>query len=530
MNNITQRFFNRCLAATAAAVLGLFGVAAQAAPANPETLIRQNCVGCHQPEGENSWSRISHQRKTPEGWLMTIARMQSAHGLRISDEDRRTLVKYLADRQGMAPEETADVRYALERRLNDYEPLKDDEHIGDMCARCHSGARVVMQGRDEKEWEHLIHTHLGLWASLEYQALSRDRDWLPIALNETLPHLAQRLPFQTAAWDQWMKARPAADQFNGRWSFAGHYTGAGDISGTMTVEHTGNDLFRVVVDGRYDNGRAFRGEGQGILYNGHEWRANVTIDDVVMRQVLVATPEGMTGRMFERDRDERGLDFAAARDNQRTLLAVFPEYIKAGAEQELTIVGAGMNGRPNLGRHIRVLDVIEQTPERVRVRVRADDKVAIGPRDIKVGRASGASVAVYRDIQSVRVVPEYAVARIGGNGSPTEKVEGRFDAEAWAVAADGSEFRVGVMPATWSVAPFDEAAAKLEDVKFAGRLNAQTGVFDPAVAGPNPERPMMANNVGNLSITARVKDGEREVSGDGQLIVSVQRWVIPPIP
>ena len=62
-----------------------------------QTILKETCQGCHTPEADNALSRISQQRKTPEGWLMSIARMQTMHGLQISDEDRRTLVKYLAD-------------------------------------------------------------------------------------------------------------------------------------------------------------------------------------------------------------------------------------------------------------------------------------------------------------------------------------------------------------------------------------------------------------------------------------------------
>ena len=73
--------------------------------------MRGKCLACH-TEVDGVFSRISDQRKTPEGWLMTIARMQIMHGLKITDEERRTVVKYLADRQGLAPSETDGYRYA----------------------------------------------------------------------------------------------------------------------------------------------------------------------------------------------------------------------------------------------------------------------------------------------------------------------------------------------------------------------------------------------------------------------------------
>src|SRR5690554_7657642 len=39
--------------------------------------IDTHCSSCHQVQnGPHSWSRISQQRKSPEGWDMTVARMQ----------------------------------------------------------------------------------------------------------------------------------------------------------------------------------------------------------------------------------------------------------------------------------------------------------------------------------------------------------------------------------------------------------------------------------------------------------------------
>lgn len=170
-----------------------------------QTILKETCQGCHTPEADNALSRISHQRKSPEGWLMSIARMQVMHGLQISDDDRRTLVKYLADTQGLAPSETDGVRYALERRLNTVE--KFDDQLSQMCGRCHSGARVALQRRPAQEWERLVNFHLGQWPSLEYQALSRDRDWFDLARKEMVPLLAKRYPLDNPAWKNGKPAR-----------------------------------------------------------------------------------------------------------------------------------------------------------------------------------------------------------------------------------------------------------------------------------------------------------------------------------
>lgn len=512
--------------ALAMAVGTLLQAQAHAAQDGP-AILNSKCAGCHIPEGQQSLSRISHQRKTPEGWLMSIARMQVMHGLQIGDEERSTLVKYLADIQGLAPSETEGARYAMERRLNTVEQF--DDQFTQMCSRCHSGARVALQRRPAKEWEHLVNFHLGQWPSLEYQAQSRDRDWLDIALKEMVPSLAAKYPLQSQAWSDWQKARPTAAALPGQWSFSGHMLAKGDVRGLMTVSADRGDTFTVSVQGQYADGTPFAGSGSAILYNGYEWRGNLKVDGVAMRQVFSALNGEMRGRMFEAEHDERGLDFVAAKQGQARLLAVQPGYLKAGGEAELTLVGSGLAGTPDFGAGVSVTQVLEQTPQLLRVKVKASADAPAGMRQVRLGQLEGPELAVYSRISEVKVVPEFSIARVGENGGSTPKVQGRFEAEAWGQGADGQAYRIGYVPATWSVAPFDERAAEDQDVKFAGTMQAD-GVFVPGGAGPNPQRKMSTNNAGNLKVLAAVEDGGQSLKGEGHLIVTVQRWNNPPLP
>ncbi|MCY1271755.1 quinohemoprotein amine dehydrogenase, alpha subunit [compost metagenome] len=493
-----------------------------------QAILNAKCAVCHTPEGDNSLSRISHQRKTPEGWLMSVARMQVMYGLKISDEDRRAVVKFLADRQGLAPSETDGVRYALERRLNTVEEF--DPNFEQMCARCHSGARVALQRRPAAEWEKLVNFHLGRWPSLEYQALSRDRDWFELAKKEMVPELAKRYPLDAKAWSDWQKSMPKAESLAGQWSFAGHMPGKGELAGSMEVASSGGDNFKVTVKGQYADGSPFNGEGTAVLYSGYEWRGNLKIDGVAMRQVFAAGKGELKGRMFEKEHDERGLDFAAVQKGTARVLAVQPGYLKAGEEAEVSVIGSGLSGKPEFGKGIEVVSVVSQSPERVTVKVKAGADAAAGVHEVSVGSLKGGSLAVYRDIAEVKVVPEFSIARIGGNGGSTPKVQGRFDAEAWGKGADGQPYRIGVFPAKWSVEAWDDRAKEDEDVKYAGVMDSATGVFMPGDAGPNPARKMMTNNAGNLKVIAAVDAGGKALKGEGHMIVTVQRWNNPPIP
>ncbi len=521
----TTRLRHHAGTLTLVAATTLFAQAQAAEEA--ETILAAKCAQCHTPQGEGALSRISQQRKTPEGWLMSIARMQIMHGLEISDDERRTLVKYLADKQGLAPSETEGVRYAMERRLNTMEQF--DEPLNQMCARCHSGARVALQRRPAKEWEHLVHFHLGQWPSLEYQALSRDRDWLNIALEEVVPQLSERFPLASADWSAWQKQRPAAETLAGQWSFSGNMLAKGDVRGVMSVSVEPGDTFQLSIDGQYADGSPFKGSGSAILYNGYEWRAQVQVGDTPMRQVLSARDGQMSGRMFEAEHDERGLDFVAAQQGNAQLLSVQPGHIKAGSEAELTLVGSGLSGAPDLGAGIEVLEVLAQDPQQTRLRVRAAPDAVAGLRDVRLGKLNGAQLAVYDSISEIKVVPAFSVARVGDNGASTPKVQGRFEAEAWGLGADGKPYRIGFLPAKWSVAPFDERAAEDEDVKYAGVMQ-DDGVFVPGDAGPNPARRMSTNNAGNLKVIAEMEQGDQTLKGEGQLIVTVQRWNNPPLP
>lgn len=327
-----------------------------------------------------------------------------------------------------------------------------------------------MQRRPAQEWEHLVNFHLGQWPSLEYQAQARDRDWLEIALKQVVPDLAKRFPLDSPAWAQWQQARPKADALPGQWAFSGHMLAKGDVRGVMTVSAGEGDTFKVEVNGSYADGTPFTGSGSAILYNGYEWRGNVKVGDSNLRQVFAALDGEMKGRMFEADHDERGLDFSAVKAGKARLLAVQPAYIKVGAESEITLVGSGLSGKPELGAGVEVTEVLEATPTLMRVKARAAADAKPGQREVVVGALKGVNLAVYDKVDEVKVVPAFSIARIGENGASVPKVQGRFEAEAWGKDASGQPLRIGYLPAKWKVEPFNERAVEDEDVKFAGQM------------------------------------------------------------
>ena len=498
--------------------------AAAAAEGEGEDILNARCGACHADEGDGL-SRINAQRKTPEGWLMTIVRMGIMHGVEVPSGEQRTLVKYLSDTQGLAPSEAEPYRYILERQpayVEDYPP----EYFF-MCARCHSGARGSLHRLTRDEWELQMHFHLGQWPTTEYQFYGRDREWFEIAITETTDWLTEHYPFESAAWDAW---KGHSVDISGDWRWVARGPGLGFRHGVLTAEATGDDTYSIGSMVYLPDGTRANRTGNGIIYTGYEVRFRTTDGEQTNLTIGTVSEDGngSTGRVMRADQDEMGFDYTAVRvrDGHAEILAVEPGYVRAGGSAEIAIHGTGLSGDVDLGPGVTVTGTVSASADTVIVTAQADAGAATGARAISVGGTSAeAMLVVYDAVASVQVEPDYAIARVGGGGGTRLDQLALFDAVAY--MADGS--RIGAMPAAWSTEPFDEVAAELDDVGFAGMMAPNAGIYDPADAGLNPARPFSTNNAGNLKVVAVVDDDGTAVRGEGQLIVTVQRWNDPPI-
>ncbi len=498
-------------------------------------ILKEHCNRCHLKEGK--LQRIDGLRKSPEGWDMTIARMYLWHkdqgALEISREDRRALVKYFADRQGLAPEEAAPYRFLMEKRPSSQDVVPDED-LAQMCARCHSFGRIALQRRSAVEWEKLIHTHLGQFPSIEYSNLGRDRNWKELALTQVAPKLAKLYPAETPAWKSW-KARKHAVP-TGKWRVSGHRPGMGDYAGYLRVEASGKDHYQVSYVLNYADGNHMSGTGQSIIYSGYEWRGDAVIGNQKVRSVFALSADGkqLSGRWFLREADEKGASFSAVRDGNEapaSIVAVFPSLLKAGSEAHLSVQGVQLGAAYELGAGIKLLSVTQKNANEVELTVSVAEDAPVGLHSLKA-KDSGAEIkfAVYKQFDSVRVEPEYGVARLGGGTIPA--VTAQFEAVAYLNGPDGlpgtaDDIRLGYVDASWSVDNHDEKARAEQDVKYAGVMETQ-GLFVPAVAGPNPAR-KGRSNVGDLSVNATVAEGNGSKRASAHLVVSVQAWNKPPL-
>jgi quinohemoprotein amine dehydrogenase len=215
--------------------------AAQEAPegfaVQSQTVI-DRCSRCHAVDDNGRMSRISYLRKTPEGWQTSIRRMVALHGVRLDAQDARTIVRYLAGEQGIAPEELRPGRFEVERRMIDFD-YEGDSGVEYTCIQCHSMGRVITQRRTEEEWGLLLSTHRGLYPLVDFQAFrsggggggggggeGRDaRQPMDVAIE----HLSETFPLRTTEWSAWA-ATKRAPRLGGAWALSGYEAGKGPSS------------------------------------------------------------------------------------------------------------------------------------------------------------------------------------------------------------------------------------------------------------------------------------------------------------
>ena len=542
----------RLLTATVLLFIGALAMASAQAPqptaapaAKPEEgipitdqTVQKACGSCHRPDDKGQMSRISFQRNTPEGWQNTIQRMAALNGLSIEPATARHVVKYLANNLGLAPEEAKPAAWEVEKRWIDFKyPANADAE--NVCNKCHSLGRVISQRRTRSEWELLIAMHRGWYPLVDGQAFRRSgpppRDPSPDGrppdtrhpVEKAIEHLSKTFPLKTPEWTAWSATmRPA--RLDGTWTLSGWDLGKGAIYGrvTITADPSTPDEFTTAITYRVARtGETISRTGRAIVYTGFQWRGRSTVDasDSALREVMLIDRDWrhMEGRWFTGGYDEIGLDVKLDRVGAETrVLGTDRTALKKGvAGQELKIYGANLSSglraeEIDLGPGLTVARVINVTPDVATIAVDAATGAAVGMRDLFVaGSSRQKAFAVFERVDSIKVKPDWAMARVGGVGFP--KALAQFEAWAYSNGADGREntsddIELGLVDAAWSM---EEYAAIYgdDDIKFVGTLDAATGRFTPNIDGPNPARNGSRNNIGDVWVIAKYA---AEAAGD----------------
>lgn len=515
------------------------------------------CGDCHKSDEKGRMSRISYRRTTPEGWQETIRRMVMLNKAEIEPADAREIVKYLSDNLGLAPEEVKPAAFEVERRLVDfkYEANKDTEGV---CASCHSLGRVMLQRRTGKEWDLVVAMHRGWYPLVDFQVFRRGGpassepgpDGRPPdnrhPMDKVLAHLKPAFPLVTPEWTAWA-ATKRSPRLEGTWLLSGYDPGAGSIFGVVivTTSPTSPDDVTTETTFRYARtGRTVVRRGRATIFTGHQWRGRTMVNDdaaTSLREVMQVERDwqSITGRWFNGDYDELGPDVSLQRIGREPVVAGLDRLsARQGASaQTVRIFGAnfptGLATRDvDFGPGVTVTRVTETTPTLVTVDIDVAATAALGARDLFIaGTLRKGALTVYDRVDYIKVTPGWNMARVGGVVFPKQLAQ--FEAFAYAKGPDGKpdtkdDLPIGYVDATWSVEEYTATFAD-DDVKFVGGVDATTGLFTPAVDGPNPQRSGNRNNIGDVWVVATYApgNGAAPLRARSHLVVTVPlylRW------
>ena len=508
-----------------------------------------NCVRCHAIDDEGRMSRISYERKTPEGWQISIRRMVMLNNVELEPDVARDIIRYLSDNHGLAPEEARPGFFEAERRIIDH--VYEDEDTAVLCVQCHSMGRVITQRRTREEWELLVAMHRGYYPLVDTQGSPGFRRRGPPPpgaddrrhpMEKAIAHLAATYPLDTDEWTAW-SANRRPPRLEGRWAFTGQTVFTGPMFGFVDISAVeGADAefttAATVVNPRLDE--TAQATGRATVYAGFQWRGRTTDDMIVpntFREVLFVERDWrtMTGRFFTGAYDEIGVDVTLRRADGPLVAGVFPPALRTGAEmQELTVYGVNFPtdvepGDIDFGPRVMVTEVVEARDDAIRLRVSVATDAAIGRRDLFVGSAARAdALVVFDTVDAVRVTPEAGMARLGGVVAPKQLA--KFEAIGVSNGPDGEagtddDLDLGPLDVTWSLEEYS-AVFDDDDIEFVGELGP-TGLFTPALDGPNPERRGDRNNVGDVWVVATYESPvlDRPLRGRGHLIVTVPLYL-----
>jgi quinohemoprotein amine dehydrogenase len=533
-------------------------------------LVKRKCGACHRADDQGRMSRISYRRTTPEGWEQTIKRMITLNNLAMEPAEARDVLRYLADRHGLAPEEAKAAAFEVERRLIEY-VYAGDKDTNELCTTCHSMGRVISQRRTKEEWTLLLEMHRAIYPGTDtvFRRVAGRRQQPPAPgspppdnrhpMEKAIAHLSTALPLTTPEWAAW-SATMRPPPMEGRWAFAGYQPGRGPVFGQVTVSAQGapgsGDFTTETTFSYARGGQTVTRRGRALVYTGFQWRGRSSGDATAFpiqgvstdwREVLFVDRNGRhaEGRWFTGGYNELGIDVRLDRVGSDPIVTGTAEsMIKTGtSRQELHLYGANLPSRAtpadvHLGPGVTIDRIVSATPTQMVVSVSVAADAPVGRRSITVTGSSGdASLAVYNTIDFLKVTPQSGIARLGG-GAAFPKQYQQFDAIAYARGPDGKpdtkdDVELGRVDALWTIEEFT-ATFNDDDKEFVGQIDAETGLFTPNIDGPNPKRKNNANNYGDVWVVATyprsaAQDGgakARQVKGRAHLLVTVPAYIL----
>jgi quinohemoprotein amine dehydrogenase len=526
-------------------------------------LVISKCGACHTKDDKGNMLRISWERATPEGWEEAIKRMVRLRGVKLSPDEARSVLKYLATDHGLAPEEAKPIMYYAEHRIQDETNIPNDNVKG-ACANCHPMARPLSWRRSADDWKYLANLHVALYPQADeafrlginaggfddgQHHLDADA---PLPVDIALAYFTKTASLQTPEWASW-RARMRTPKLAGKWMVSAYVPGRGKFFGTMEVEPASgtDDEFntRVKLTSAKD-GTTISRTGHSLVYAGYAWRgrskgtvaANAAPNDLgsEVREVMWVSPDQNTaeGRWFWGEYQEFGFDVKMQRASaDPTLLGADVSLLKTGSDNtRVRLIGESLPAQVapsdlDFGTGVTVKRIVSHTPAEIVAEVAVAADAVPGKRDIAFRRSVVQNaIAVYDRIDYVQVTPDSALAHLGSDVHP--KGFQQFEAIAYQRGADGKphtadDVELGPIDVTWSVEEFYSTYGD-DDREFVGSLSS-TGLFTPSSDGPNPQRKFSRNNYGDVWVVATAKDQKdkdgRPLVGKSYLVVTVPTYI-----
>ena len=523
----------------------------QARPSAREVLVIR-CLICHAPQEEDGkLDAIEAQRKSPEGWSMTLSRMVRTHGVELPDGDARILVKYLSDHYGLAPKEVEPYRFILEQR-NTRTTQDVPKPLQSGCIQCHTYARIALQRRTQDSWERLPDAKVALMANIGSETASAGQlkdYWFDDAKNSAIPHLIKRQPFETEAWTAWQAVKKPS--YAGTWLVVGHDPGRGGVyTGQLLLTAGEDDQYTGEFSYTFADGSRMDGSTTGTIYTGFQWRgvAQAKEDgpdgrEMRQREIFFASEDGNTvsGRRLLTNFGDLGMDETwYRRRGGARLLTVSPAMLQAGSPQTVKLFGMGFSGEMlsadkfSFGEGVGVLSLRLDGNQTIVAEVFAKAGGPEGPRTVSItGVAGTGQVAVYEAVDYIRITPERGFARPGGIRTP--KIFQQYEVVGYANGPDNAkgtddDVKLGrVGPVTWNLEEYVKRPND-DDIQYVGAVD-QTGLFHPNEDGPNPKRHLMEGNVGDVWVEAwyTPEGAKRPMGARAHLLVMPAKFIFPPI-
>ena len=520
------------------------------------------CSACHARDAKGNMTRISWIRTTPEGWEEAIKRMVRLQGVSLEPDDARKILRYLSDEHGLAPEEAKPIEYFPEHRMIDEKVPNED--VTRSCVSCHALAKPLSWRRSADDWKLLINTHIALYPwvdGLNFQRPPPHPGQLappPDAkqpVDQALAFLAQSGSLHSPEWSEW-QAGKRSPKLSGRWLVSGSQPGKGKFFGVMDIETAASaegfsTKTKLMFPG---DGAVVTETGKSLVYTGYAWRGKSTSekanagpnDPTSIREVMMLSRDQshMEGRWFWGAYQEFGIDAAMRRSSAApTVLGVDVYSLKSGSNgADVRIYGdhfpSGIAiADIDLGSGVTIKKIVSQSPDQIKVTVDVAAGAVPGKRDVVVKNSTTpAAFAIYDHIDYLQVTPQTPLAHLGGE--PHAKGYTQFDAIAFSNGPDGKQgtaddIELGPVKASWKLEEF-VATMGDDDVDFVGNLDAATGLFTPALDGPNPKRKFGRNNYGDVWVVATYKPAgsDRPITGRSYLVVAIpqyMRWDQPEV-